>query len=91
MKIQDEYLILRVLKHGALTTTYKVRHRTLGYVRTIKVLLKDIDNENEMAYQTFLNECRALLMICNGAHPSTNHALLAIKRSSKWTMCEDAR
>ena len=59
-----------MLGQGGFATIYKVRHRTLGYVRAIKVSQRDIDNENDKAYQTFLKECRILLKIGNGAHPN---------------------
>lgn len=66
----EEYEKLRLLGKGSFASVYKVRHHRLGYVRAIKVSNDLITDENDPAYQTFLNECRVLLNIGNGSHPN---------------------
>lgn len=59
-----------MLGKGSFASVYKVRHHDLGYVRAIKVSNDLVTEENDRAYQTFLNECRVLLKIGNGCHPN---------------------
>ncbi|MBD5255729.1 MAG: protein kinase [Barnesiella sp.] len=66
----EEYEKLRMLGKGSFASVYKVRHHDLGYVRAIKVSNDLVSEENDRAYQTFLNECRVLLKIGNGCHPN---------------------
>lgn len=66
----QEYEKLRVLGKGAFASVYKVRHADLGYVRALKVSHELIEGKDDKAWQTFLNECRMLLRIGNGAHPN---------------------
>lgn len=66
----EEYEKLRMLGKGSFASVYKVRHHNLGYVRAIKVSNDLVAEENDHAYQTFLNECRVLLKIGNGCHPN---------------------
>ncbi len=66
----EEYEKLRMLGKGSFASVYKVRHHDLGYIRAIKVSNELITEENDRAYQTFLNECRVLLKIGNGCHPN---------------------
>ncbi len=66
----EEYEKLRMLGKGSFASVYKVRHHDLGYIRAIKVSNEVIDDENDRAYKTFLNECRVLLKIGNGCHPN---------------------
>lgn len=66
----QEYVKLRLIGKGSFASVYKVRHADLGYVRAIKVSNEIIEDANDRAYQTFLNECRVLLKIGNGCHPN---------------------
>lgn len=65
-----EYEKLRLIGKGAFASVYKVRHLNLGYVRALKVSHEIIEDESDKSWQTFLNECRMLLRIGNGAHPN---------------------
>ena len=65
----QDYIKLRRIGEGAFASIWKVQHKTLGYVRAIKVLNATIEDEHDDAYQTFLKECRVLLQIGNGCHP----------------------
>ena len=68
--INDEYDKLQRLGSGSFATIWKVRHKTLGYVRAIKVSKEEVTSETEHAYQQFLKECTVLLKIGNGCHPN---------------------
>lgn len=73
MPFTEEYKKLLFLGRGSFAAVYKVRHNKLGYVRAIKISNEIVDNENDKAYQAFLNECRLLLQIGNGCHPNIIH------------------
>lgn len=66
----EHYIKLAHIGKGANAHVYKVRHAELGYVRAIKILNDYIENKDEKLYQSFLKECRTLLTIGNGCHPS---------------------
>ena len=66
----QEYEKLRVLGKGAFASVFKVRHAEFGYVRALKVSHEFIENKDDKAWQTFLNECKMLLQIGNGSHPN---------------------
>ena len=68
--INDEYEKLQILGQGSFATIWKVRHRKFEYVRALKVSKEVIPDENDAAYQKFLNECKVLLRIGNGCHPN---------------------
>lgn len=68
--INDEYDKLQILGQGSFATIWKVRHRKFEYVRALKVSKEVIPDENDAAYQKFLNECKVLLRIGNGCHPN---------------------
>lgn len=62
--------MLKFLGDGAFAKVYKARHRTLGYVRAIKVSSQYIEDEESPAYRSFLRECSSLLRLGSGAHPN---------------------
>ena len=66
----EKYIKLAHIGKGANAHVYKVRHAELGYVRAIKILNEDSESKGELAYQSFLKECKTLLAIGNGAHPN---------------------
>lgn len=68
-----EYEKIRRLGKGAFASVYKVRHRNLGYIRALKVCHSFIEDENDQAWKTFVNECKVLLSIGNGCHPNIVH------------------
>ncbi len=70
MAFLQEYEKLRLIGKGAFASVYKVRHTELGYVRALKVSHEDIEGKNDKAWKTFLEECKMLLRIGNGAHPN---------------------
>ena len=82
----NEYENLRELGQGSFAKIYKVRHLKLDYIRAIRILNTVVTDKNDKSYQTFLNECRALLQLGNGGHPNIvriyqprllqNHALV---------------
>ena len=67
---QDEYENLDKLGEGAFAAVYKVRHKTLGYIRTVRRLKNNITDENDKKYKDFIEECRLLLLLGNGGHPN---------------------
>ena len=68
--ISDEYEKLQRLGSGSFATIWKVRHKSLRYVRALKVSKEEVSSETEHAYQQFLKECTVLLKIGNGCHPN---------------------
>lgn len=73
MPFQNEYKKLKLIGRGSFAAVYKVRHKTLGYIRAIKISNEQVDNEQDKAYVSFLNECKLLLQIGNGCHPNIVH------------------
>ncbi len=73
MPFSEEYQRLMLIGRGSFATVYKVRHKKLGYIRAIKISNELVSDENDKAYQSFLNECRLLLQISNGCHPNIVH------------------
>lgn len=73
MPFTTEYDKLQLIGKGSFAAVYKVRHKRLGYVRAIKISNEIVDNEDDKAYQSFVNECRLLLKIGNGCHPNIVH------------------
>lgn len=65
-----EYEKLRLLGKGAFASVYKVRHAELGYIRALKVSHELIESKDDKLWKTFLEECKMLLRIGNGAHPN---------------------
>lgn len=69
--ILQDYERLKFLGKGAFAQIYKVRHKDLGYIRAIKVLTEEVnEDEDDKVYKTFLKECSLLLRIGNGGHPN---------------------
>ncbi len=67
----NEYVRLKFLGQGSFAKIYKVKHRDLGYIRAIKVLTEELDEEEgSKVYETFLKECSLLLRLGNGTHPN---------------------
>ncbi len=66
----QEYEKLRLLGKGAFASVYKVRHAELDYVRALKVSHELIESKDDKVWKTFLEECKMLLRIGNGAHPN---------------------
>ena len=69
----QEYEKLQMIGKGSFATIWKVRHEKLGYIRAVKVSNELVDDENDPAYRSFLNECKVLLKIGNGSHPNIVH------------------
>ena len=69
--INDEYEKLQILGQGSFATIWKVRHRKFEYVRALKVSKEVIPDENDAAYQKFLNECKVLLRIGTARSPAS--------------------
>lgn len=69
--ILQDYERLKFLGKGAFAQIYKVRHKDLGYVRAIKVLTEEVnEDEDDKVYRSFLKECSLLLRLGNGGHPN---------------------
>lgn len=62
-----------ISQQGANANVYKVKHKTLEYVRAMKVLRDIILDENDKKYRNFLNECKILLRLGNGSCPYIVH------------------
>ncbi|MBP5758619.1 MAG: hypothetical protein J6W45_04385, partial [Bacteroidales bacterium] len=73
MPFLQEYEKLQMIGKGSFATIWKVRHEKLGYIRAVKVSNELVDDENDPAYRSFLNECKVLLKIGNGSHPNIVH------------------
>ncbi|MCM1348362.1 MAG: protein kinase [Firmicutes bacterium] len=76
MPISDdskEYQKLKMIGRGSFAAVYKVRHKTLGYIRAVKISNEQVESENDKAYKSFLKECKLLLQIGNGCHPNIVH------------------
>lgn len=73
MAFPEEYKRLVKIGEGGFARIYMVRHKELGYIRAMKISKEIIDDENDKAYQAFMNECKLLLQIGNGSHPSIVH------------------
>ncbi len=70
MPFLGDYEKIQRIGEGAFATVYKVRHAQLGYIRAIKVSKGFIEDTDDKAWQTFLEECKMLLRIGNGSHPN---------------------
>ena len=70
MPFLEDYEKIQRIGEGAFATVYKVRHAQLGYIRAIKVSKGFIEDTDDKAWQTFLEECKMLLRIGNGSHPN---------------------
>ena len=73
MAFLNEYEKIKLIGKGSFATIWKVRHINFGYVRAIKVSNEMVEDENDPAYQSFMNECKVLLQIGNGSHPNIVH------------------
>ncbi len=73
MAFLKEYEKLKVIGKGSFAKIWKVRHLKYGYVRAIKVLNEMVDDEDDPAYRTFVEECKVLLQIGSGSHPNIVH------------------
>ena len=73
MAFLQEYTMLDELGKGGFASVYKVRHDELGYIRAIRVLNEIITDSSSKTYQKFLRECKTLLRLGNGNHPSIVH------------------
>lgn len=69
-----DYIFLDQLGQGGFAAVFKVRHKSLEYIRAIRVLSDTIANgEDDPKYQNFLRECKILLRLGNGSHPNITH------------------
>lgn len=69
-----DYIFLDQLGQGGFAAVFKVRHKSLEYIRAIRVLNDTIANgEEDHKYQNFLRECKILLRLGNGSHPNITH------------------
>ena len=73
MSFLNKYEKLQLIGKGSFATIWKVRHEKYGYIRALKVSNEMVEDENDPAYQSFLNECKVLLKIGNGSHPNIVH------------------
>ena len=73
MAFLNEYEKIKLIGKGSFATIWKVRHLQFGYIRAIKVSNEMVEDENDPAYQSFMNECKVLLQIGNGSHPNIVH------------------
>lgn len=73
MAFPAEYKRLVKIGEGGFARIYMVRHKELGYIRAMKISKEIIDDENDKAYKAFMSECKLLLQIGNGSHPSIVH------------------
>ena len=73
MAFLQEYTMLDELGRGGFATVYKVRHNDLEYIRAIRVLNETVVDSSSKTYQKFLRECKTLLRLGNGNHPSIVH------------------
>lgn len=69
----NKYEKLQLIGKGSFATIWKVRHEKYGYIRALKVSNEMVEDENDPAYISFLNECKVLLKIGNGSHPNIVH------------------
>ena len=84
MPFLEDYILLDELGQGGFATVYKVKHRSLGYIRAVRVLHQLIaKGEEDKTYQKFLRECRILLRLGNGNHPNIVHIYQPLLRSQK--------
>lgn len=84
MSFLEDYILLDELGQGGFATVYKVRHKSLGYTRAIRVLNQTIaTGETDKTYQKFLRECRILLRLGNGNHPNIVHIYQPLLRAQK--------
>lgn len=59
------------LDEGSYAKIYRVRHKTLGYIRAIKRSKKPVTNpDTDKEWNRFRKECRVLLRLGSGAHPN---------------------
>lgn len=59
------------LGSGGFANVYLVRHKSLGYIRALKVSKEPIiHGERDKEWIKFFKECRLLLQIGNGGHPN---------------------
>jgi len=59
------------LDEGSYAKVYRVRHKTLGYVRAIKRSKNPVTNpDTDKEWNRFRKECRVLLRLGSGAHPN---------------------
>ena len=69
-----DYIFLDQLGQGGFAAVFKVRHKSLEYIRAIRVLSDTLANgEDDPKYQNFLRECKILLRLGNGSHPNITH------------------
>ncbi len=55
---------------GGFAAVHKVRNKKYNHVRAIKVILGDIESENDNKYRTFLSECKKLFRLSCSGHPN---------------------
>lgn len=79
----EEYTLLEELGQGGFAKVYKVRHNKLDYVRAVRVLNDVITSEQDKTYQRFLDECKILLRLGNGNHPSIVHIYQPLYRAQR--------
>jgi len=68
--LKEEYKILKQIGKGTFAKVYKAKHKELGYIRALRVLNQTVIDENDPTYLKFLEECKLLLRLGNGAHPN---------------------
>jgi len=79
----EDYTRLKKIGDGGYATVYKVRHNELEYIRAIRVLKDDVENEDDPIYQKFIKECKILLRLGNGNHPNIVHIYQPLFKSNK--------
>ncbi len=79
----EDYTRLKKIGDGGYATVYKVRHNELEYIRAIRVLKDDVENEDDPIYQKFITECKILLRLGNGNHPNIVHIYQPLFKSNK--------
>lgn len=79
----EDYTRLKKIGDGGYATVYKVRHNELEYIRAIRVLKENVDNEEDPVYQKFIKECKVLLRLGNGNHPNIVHIYQPLFKSGK--------
>ncbi len=79
----EDYTRLKKIGDGGYATVYKVRHNELEYIRAIRVLKDDVENEDDPIYNKFINECKILLRLGNGNHPNIVHIYQPLFKANK--------
>lgn len=79
----EDYTKLKKIGDGGYATVYKVRHNELEYIRAIRVLKENVDDEDDPVYKKFISECKVLLRLGNGNHPNIVHIYQPLFKAGK--------